>query len=123
MTGKKGSNKITITESSGNIFSDLGLSNSEQELLKAKLLLQIYKTIKERGLTQVQAGEILGIKQPHVSNLMRGQSKAFSVERLMGFLTALGHDIEIAVKAPPPKQSRGIGSLRFKLGEVRLRSV
>ena len=88
----------TLTESSsGNVFTDLGLANPEQELLKARLTLQIYRTIKGRKLTQTQAGEILGIKQPHVSILMRGQSGVFSVERLMDFLTALGHDIEIAV--------------------------
>jgi predicted XRE-type DNA-binding protein len=87
----------SITESSGNVFADLGLANPEQELLKAKLLLQIYRTIKDRKLTQAQAGEILGIKQPHVSSLMRGRSGTFSVERLMEFLTILGHDIEIAV--------------------------
>jgi hypothetical protein len=35
--------------------------------------LQIYRDIKARDLTQVQAGEILGIKQPHVSLLMRNR--------------------------------------------------
>jgi len=89
----------SITESSGNVFADLGLLNPEQELLKAKLILQIYRTIKERKLTQAQAGEILGIKQPHVSSLMRGQSGTFSAERLMEFLTALGHDIKISVSS------------------------
>jgi len=92
-----GAPSIPIAESSGNLFADLGLANPEQELLKARLTLQIYRSIKERKLTQAQAGEILGIKQPHVSSLMRGQSGLFSVERLMDFLTALGHDIEIAV--------------------------
>ncbi len=79
------------------MFADFGLADPEQELLKARLTLQIYRTIKGRKLTQAQAGEILGIQQPHVSSLMRGQSGTFSVERLMDFLTALGHDIEIAV--------------------------
>ena len=88
---------MVIKNSSGNVFADLGMANPEQELLKARLTLQIYRTIKGRKLTQTQAGEILGIKQPHVSSLMRGQSGVFSVERLMDFLTALGHDIEIAV--------------------------
>ena len=46
----------------------------------------------------MQAGEILGIKQPPVSLLMRNRSGNFSVERLMDFLTALGHDVEIRVK-------------------------
>ena len=95
----------SVRSGSGNVFADLGLAHPEQELLKARLTLQIYRTIKERKLTQVQAGEILGIKQPHVSSLMRGQSGTFSVERLMDFLTALGHDIEIAVT--PSRKEHG----------------
>ena len=97
MTMKK-KGKIQIRESSGNIFADLGFPNAEREQLKAHLTLRIYRLIKQRGLTQAQAGEILGIKQPHVSSLMRGQSGAFSVERLMDFLTALGQDVEITVR-------------------------
>lgn len=88
---------IQAKESNGNIFADLGLPNPEQELLKARLTLQIYNLIKERGLTQAEAGEILGIKQPHVSSLMRNRSGNFSVGRLMEFLTALDQDVEITV--------------------------
>ena len=58
-------------KSSGNVFADLGLPHSEQEFLKAKLTLQIYRLIKSRDLTQAEAGKILGIKQPHVSLLMQ----------------------------------------------------
>lgn len=93
---KKG--KIQIRESSGNVFADLGFPNAEREQIKAHLTLRIYRLIKQRGLTQAQAGDILGIKQPHVSALMRGQSGAFSVERLMDFLTSLGQDVEITVR-------------------------
>ena len=87
-----------VEKSSGNVFADLGLPHPEQELLKAHLTLQIYHIVKERNLTQAQAGEILGIKQPHVSLLMRNRSGSFSAERLMEFLTALGHDVEIRVR-------------------------
>jgi predicted XRE-type DNA-binding protein len=87
-----------MENSSGNVFADLGLPHPEQELLKAKLTLQIYRLIKERGITQTEAGKILGIKQPHVSLLMRNRSGSFSVERLMEFLIALGHDVEISVR-------------------------
>ena len=97
--------KIRIHESSGNIFADLGFAHPEQEQLKANLTLQIYRAIKKRGLTQVQAGEILGIKQPNVSNLMRGRSGTFSVERLIEFLMALGQDVEIRVK--PTRKPHG----------------
>src|SRR5438094_5697980 len=53
---------------------------------------------KARGLTQAEAREILGIKQPHVSALLRNRSGMFSVERLMEFLTDLGQDVEITVR-------------------------
>src|SRR5712672_4574886 len=91
--------------SSGNVFADLGLPHPEQELLKARLTLQIYRLIKARGLKQTEAGKILGIRQPHVSALMRNRAGAFSVERLMEFLTALGQDVEITVK--PTRKAQG----------------
>ena len=101
-----------ITESSGNFFADLAFANPEQEQLKAELTLQIYRTLKARGLTQTKAGELLGVKQPHVSNLMRGRSGSFSVGRLMEFLTALGQDVEITVR-PTRKQH---GEMSVTLG-------
>jgi predicted XRE-type DNA-binding protein len=91
--------------SGGNIFADLGLPNAEQELLKARLTLQIYKIIKARGLTQTQAGKVLGIKQPHVSALMRNRAGNFSIGRLIEFLTALGQDVQITVK--PTRKATG----------------
>ena len=103
---------IRIEEGSGNIFADLGFANPEQEQIKAHLTLQIYRTLKKRGLTQAKAGEILGVKQPHVSNLMRGRSGTFSVGRLMEFLTALGQDVEITVR-PTRKQH---GEMSVTLG-------
>ncbi|MDP2995839.1 MAG: helix-turn-helix transcriptional regulator [Bryobacterales bacterium] len=100
---------IRVKEGSGNVFRDLGFPNPERERIKARLTLQIYRLIKDRGLTQAAAGEILGIKQPHVSGLMRGHSGNFSVERLMDFLTALGQDVEITVR--PTRRRHGELSL------------
>ena len=97
--------RARVTESSGNVFADLGFPNPQREQLKAHLTLRIYRLIKGRGLTQTQAGEVLGIKQPHVSSLMRGQSGTFSVERLMDFLTLLGQDVEITVR--PTRKAQG----------------
>jgi predicted XRE-type DNA-binding protein len=90
--------RVRAEKSSGNVFADLGLPHPEQELLKAKLTLQIYRLIKRRDLTQAEAGKILGIRQPHVSARMRNRSGSFSVERLVDFLTALGQDVEISVR-------------------------
>jgi predicted XRE-type DNA-binding protein len=101
--------RAKIEPGSGNVFADLGLPHPERELLKARLTLQIHRLIKERRLTQAQAGKALGIKQPHVSALMRNRSGDFSVGRLIEFLTALGQDIEIAVK--PARKAHGAMSI------------
>ena len=94
-----------LTESSGNVFADMGLPNPEQELLNAELTLQIYRVIKERGMTQTEAAKLLGVKQPQVSLLMSNRSGSFSVGRLMEFLTALGHDVEVTVR--PTRKDHG----------------
>jgi predicted XRE-type DNA-binding protein len=70
-TRRTQSKRIRIQKSSGNVFADLGLPHPEQELLKARLTLQIYRLLKQRGLKQTDAGKILGIQQPHVSALMQ----------------------------------------------------
>lgn len=97
--------KIAIHEGSGNVFADLGLAHPEREQLRAHLTLRICRLIQRRRLTQAQAGEILGIQQPHVSALMRNRAGAFSVERLMDFLTALGQDIQVTVR--PTRKEHG----------------
>ena len=53
---------------------------------------QLLNGITKEGRTN------LAKKAPHVSDLMRGRARAFSAERLMEFLTALGHDVEIRVR-------------------------
>ena len=97
--------RMTFEKSRRNVFADVGFANPEREQLKAHFTLQIYRIIKSRGLTQAGAGAILGIKQPHVSALMRNRSGNFSVERLMDFLVALGHDVEITVR--PTRKAHG----------------
>ena len=106
------SSSSKITEGSGNVFRDLGLPNPEQELMKTRLTLEIYRIIRERGLTQTQAAEVLGVKQPHVSLLMRNRSGSFSAGRLMEFLTALGQDVEVRVR--PARKQQGEMSVRVR---------
>jgi len=92
--------RTTISDETtgGNVFADLGLPRPEQELLKAGLALQIYRIIKARHLTPAEAGKILGLTQPQASLLVRNRAGNLSVDRLMGCLTALGHDVEILVR-------------------------
>ena len=92
------SKEMDIQVSSGNIFADLGLPNSDEMLMKAELVRQITEILSQRKLNQVQAAEVLGIDQPKVSALMRGKLTGFSTERLFRFLNALGCDVKIVVK-------------------------
>ena len=101
---KKIAKEETTKVGSSNVFADLGLPNPDQELLKAELTLQIYRIIKQRNLTQTEAGKILGISQPHVSALARNRAGNFSVGRLLDFLTALGQNVEITVKPAHKEQ-------------------
>ena len=93
--------KKNYVEGSGNIFADLGVTNPEEAQAKADLVDRIVDIIRERKLTQVQAGKVLGVDQPKVSALMRGRLSDFSIERLMRFLLLLGQNIHIAVTARP----------------------
>ncbi len=91
--------------SSGNVFADLGLRNPKQELLKAKLTVEIYRLLKQRGLTQHKAAKLLGTTQAQVSALMRCKPVSVSVGRLMEFLMVLGQDIQVTVKPAARRKS------------------
>lgn len=94
-------NDDVATRGSGNVFADLGFANPEEELLKANLVIAIHDQIERLKLSQTKAAAIMGISQPDVSKLLRGRTGLYSLERLLGFIRALGHDVEISVKAPP----------------------
>ena len=99
--------KGPIEQSSGNVFADLGLVDPEARLARAELARRIGELIGERQLTQTEAAQLLGIDQPKISALPRDRLGGFSFERLMRFLTILGRDVQIVVKAKPGKRRHG----------------
>ena len=103
-------------EGSGNVFADLGVKGSDQELLKAELTLRLHLLIKARGLTQTEAAKLLRTTQPQVSALMGLKPVAVSVGRLMQFLTILGQDVEVVVK---PAARQGTAGHMSVVGTVR----
>lgn len=105
--GKKREARIEVTESSGNVFADIGLPEPEEELAKAQLATHIRRTIMRRHLTQAAAAALMGIDQPKVSALLNGRIDNFSSERLMRLLTRLGQDVDLTVRAAPRGRKRG----------------
>jgi len=97
--------KHGYVEGSGNVYADLGVVNPQEARAKADLAHRIVDIIEARRLTQVQAGKVLGVDQPKVSALKRGRLTDFSIERLVGFLLLLDHNVQITV-TPKPHSSR-----------------
>jgi predicted XRE-type DNA-binding protein len=98
-----------VHDSTGNIFEDMGMANPGERLAKAELARVIRRILKERGLTQGEAATLLGVKQPDVSDLMRGKLARFSMERLERFLNALDMEVRIQVgPRPEGKEQAGV---------------
>ena len=89
---------VKIERGSGNVFADLGLPDADAHLLKAELVTRIDEIIRQRGLKQVEAAKLLGLSQPDVSRLLRGDFREYSMERLLRLLTALGRDVDIVIR-------------------------
>lgn len=97
-----------VIRSSGNVFADLGLPDAAELHTKARLCATLNRIVERQRLTQSDVATALGINQPKVSALLHYKLEGFSVERLMHFLVALGHDVEILVKAKPRTRSARI---------------
>ena len=79
-----------------------GLPNGDERFAKAQLAHQINAALKERGLKQQAAAELLGVTQPEVSQIANGRLSGFTFDRLYRCLRALDMDIEITVRKHIP---------------------
>ena len=104
-----------VEPGSGNVFADLGLPDADAHLVKAGLVTRIDAIVRQRGITQAEAARQLGLSQPDVSRLLRGDFREYSLERLLRLLTALGRDIDIVIRQP---RSSTRGKLRVSESET-----
>jgi len=111
--------KVKIEKGSGNIFADLDRPDAETHFLKAPIVAEIYRLTNERKLTQAQAGSLMGISQPEVSRMFKGNFREYSVDRLIGFLTVFDRDVEIVAR--PHKKTGRSGRIIFTTGTVDTR--
>jgi predicted XRE-type DNA-binding protein len=87
-----------IEKSSGNVFADIGFANDQEMLVKANLALKISEIIAQRRLTQMEAALVLGMPQPKLSKLLRGQFHGVSETKMLECLNKLGRDIQIVIR-------------------------
>ena len=89
---------IEVHRGSGNVYADLGLPDAEKLKIKTGLVIEIRKAMRSLDLTQQEAAKRMGITQPKVSDMMRGDFSNLSERKLMDCLTRLGYDVEISVR-------------------------
>ena len=98
---------IEIHQGKGNIYADLGYPDAEEMLVKAQLVTKIAEIVRKKGLTQVETAKLLGLTQPKVSALFRGQFRGISERKLIECLTSLGRDVQIVVKDASRRRANG----------------
>ena len=91
-------NGIEVEMGTGNVFADLGLPDADKLKIKSGLVIEITKAMRTMGITQKAAAERMGISQPKVSAMLRGDFTNLSERKLMDCLNRLGYDIEIKVR-------------------------
>ena len=104
-----------VERGGGNIFADLDLPDADAHRLKAEIVSRIDVIVRRRGVTQTEAARLLGLSQPDVSRLLRGDFRDYSLERLLRLLTRLGRDIDIVIRQP---RSGDVGKLRVAASET-----
>ncbi|MBI5635195.1 MAG: XRE family transcriptional regulator [Nitrospirae bacterium] len=89
--------KEPIIKSSGDVFLDLGFPPEEAAILqmRAEIMTDLRKFIKNKKLTQEKAAEIFGVSQSRVSDLIRGKWEKFSLEMLITLATKAGMRITL----------------------------
>ncbi|MCO6186714.1 helix-turn-helix domain-containing protein [Rhizobium sp. L1K21] len=107
--------KIEVKIGSRNVFADTGYPDADTHQLKARIVSAIEDIIDDQKLTQTAAGKIMGISQPEVSRMLKGQFRDFSVERLMAFLTCFSRDVEIVVRRHPKAGEQGQITLKAEM--------
>src|SRR5271169_3244121 len=98
---------LDCKEGSGNVYADAGYPNPEEAMAKAELAIMITEAIKSKKLTQKKTAELIGVDQPKISAIIRGQLSGFTIDRLFRFLMALGIDIIIQAKPHLPLTTAG----------------
>ena len=84
-----------IETGSGNVFKDLGLADPDERQLRVQLAARLNDLLQAEGLTQAAAAKLLGMAQPHVSELKNYKLSRFSSERLLHCITLLNRDMDM----------------------------
>ncbi|MGH9523060.1 MAG: helix-turn-helix domain-containing protein, partial [Terriglobales bacterium] len=97
------------------VFADLGIPNAEEEQTKVQLAFVLNRILAKLGGTQHELAKRLHTDQPKISALRNYRLDGLSVERLMGFLTALAYDVDIKIKRSKGGQPKRSGRIHVSM--------
>ena len=100
---------IEIEESTGNVYADLGAADADEMIIKAQLATKIGEIVKGRKWSQRQAADVLGLTQPKLSKMLRGQFRGISEAKMLDCLARLGRDVQIVVG--PARRATSVGHI------------
>jgi addiction module HigA family antidote len=84
----------SITKGSNNVYADLGIPDAEQMLLKSQLAHRITLAIEAKGLSVLEASRIVGLAQPKLKSILRGQFHEVSENEMREYLSRLDHRLD-----------------------------
>ena len=90
---------MNTAKGSKNVFEDLGFEPEEAANLRirADLMFNLRQIIREKGWTLAKAAAFFGETQPRISNLIHGDIRRFSVDKLINMLTRAGMEVRVEV--------------------------
>jgi predicted XRE-type DNA-binding protein len=93
--------RTAITESSGNVFIDLGFDAAEAQVMamRVELMVRLEQHLAATGWTQAEIAKRMGITQPRVSKLMKGAWQDFSLDMLVTLAGRIGLHPELRLAA------------------------
>ncbi len=94
---------------SGNLSRVLGHPDADCEQLRALLAAQVIGVLDDRKLTVRAAHEWTGVAAADFSRIRKANLGRFTIDRLMTILSALGQDVDVAVRVQARRS--GIGAV------------
>jgi predicted XRE-type DNA-binding protein len=81
--------QMQITESSGNVFEDLGLDNATELLEKSNIMIKILKKLHEKKVDHAEFCKDVCLSETGLDHVLNGRCNKFEKGRLQDMLDTL----------------------------------
>lgn len=103
--------RVKFERSSGNVFTDLGIDDSEELQARGLIGFHLIELLKVKAMKQREIAELLDIKQAEVSHLLNGHFSRFTVDKLLDFLKCM--DLKVTIKISPHRKGEPYQRVAF----------